>query len=100
MTETQRDLLINFDDGDEADEGSSGLADDDDQRRHSRRMSEWEVLKERIGVFSSPDRMQLLEELKRYQQALVERSELLARNARMRRHNQELAMILRRSQTA
>ena len=100
MTETQRDLLINFDDGDEADEGSSGVADDGDQRRRRRRMSEWEVLKERIGVFSSPDRMQLLEELKRYQQALVERSELLARNARMRRHNQELAMILRRSQTA
>ena len=79
LTDTQRDLLI--DDEDEDDESSS----------------EWSTLKERISVFSSGYRLHLLEALKKYHQTLVERSELLSKNQTLRKHNDELAMLLRRS---
>ena len=116
MTETQRDILLFGDDNEEREDSLQGRRQSEWQvislkfflfefiqpafSTHCHSTSRLQVLKERIGVFSSPDRLHLLETLKKYHQSLVERSELLAKNSHMSRHNQELAMILRRSQTA
>ena len=65
--------------------------------KDSREKSEWEELQELVDQFNSKDRLFLEKTLKKYQQALVRRSEMLERNQKLRLQNEELSMLLRRS---
>ena len=59
--------------------------------------TEWSLLHDKIQLFQSEDRLNLLDILKGYHHVLNERSSLLASNLKMKMLNDELRSLLRRS---
>ena len=73
---------------------SSGGKTDDGKSSVSATVNEWSLVESKLQKFKSEDRMRLLDALKAYNDALTERANLLDKNQKMKRHNNELKMLL------
>ena len=57
-------------------------------------VNEWSIVESKLEQFKSDERMRLLAALKSYNDWLTERANLLEKNKKMSRHNNELRMLL------
>ena len=56
--------------------------------------NEWSLVESKLQQFKSDERMRLLGALKSYNDSLTERANLIEKNQKMSRHNEELRMLL------
>ena len=72
--------------GGKAEDGKSSLA--------TTAVNEWSIVESKLEQFKSDERIRLLTALKSYNDSLTERANLLEKNQKMSRHNNELKMLL------
>ena len=72
--------------GGKIEEGKSSLA--------TTAVNEWSLVESKLDSFKSDERQRLLTALKSYNDGLTERANLLEKNKKMARHNEELKMLL------
>ena len=71
-----------------------GKAEDGKSSLATTAVNEWSIVESKLEQFKSDERIRLLTALKSYNDSLTERANLLEKNQKMSRHNEELKMLL------
>mgnify|MGYP001468997585 CR=1 FL=1 len=71
-----------------------GKAEDGKSSLATTAVNEWSIVESKLEQFKSDERIRLLTALKSYNDSLTERANLLEKNQKMSRHNDELKMLL------